>query len=117
MIMLLALPVVAAVALVHRYLVLYAPSNLLVARARSARPTLRLSAGLGSLALVLITVSHRIALGIEAGAPGWLNLAVLVLLWDGVKILLVAVCVLLRALAANVRRVISAFTRPRHAWS
>ncbi|MGL5824509.1 MAG: hypothetical protein ACRCYU_06700 [Nocardioides sp.] len=99
------------------YLLLYAPSNLLLARARSARPTLRLAAGLGLLALVLVAVGHRVALAIEDGAPGWLNLAVLVLLWDAVKVLLVALCVLLRAFAADVRRVLRCCTNPRRAWS
>lgn len=117
MIMLLALPVIAAVALAHRYLRLHAPSNRLIARARSARPTLRLAVGLGLLAVVLIAVGHRMALAIEDGAPAWLNLAVLVLLWDAIKVMLVALCVLVRALAADVRCVLRCCTQPRRAWS
>lgn len=115
MILLLALPVIAMVAVAHRYLLLYAPSNLLIARARSARPTLRAAGGLGALALALIAVAHRMTLAIEGGGSGWFHLAVLVLLWDAIKVLLCAAYVLLGAVAEHVRRILWGLTQPR-AW-
>lgn len=113
MIVLLALPVIAVVALVHRYLQICAPSNLLIAHAKAARPTLWGAASLGALALLLISLARLSALSIENGAPGWLNLLVLVLLWDALKFLLVSVSVVPRALVAAVGRVRRSFVSRR----
>jgi hypothetical protein len=118
MLILLAIPVVVAVAFAFRVLQAVAPSNLLIARVRSARPMARCAAGLGALALTLIGIGRVLALAIENGAPGWLYLVSIVLLWDAVKLLLVAISVLLRALATSVRRVGRALVLPRRrAWS
>src|SRR4051812_18454342 len=86
MLILLAIPVVVAVALVHRLIQAVAPSNLLVRRVRSARPCGRGAAALLGLAAVLFLTMHVVANAVSAGAPGWLNLVVLVLAWDAIKI-------------------------------
>ena len=43
-----------------------------------------------ALAVVLMTAMHALAERVAAGAPGWLNLVVLVLAWDGIKVALLA---------------------------
>jgi hypothetical protein len=83
---LLALPVFATVAFVHRCLQLYAPSNLLVRYVRIAAPRFRTAVGLFALAAALLVAMHVAAEAVAAGAPGWLNLVVLVLAWDAIKI-------------------------------
>jgi hypothetical protein len=90
MVLLLALPVFAAVALAHRYLQLYAPTNRLVRRVRIATPRLRTSVGLLAIAAALLTAMHVVAEAVAACAPGWLNLVVLVLAWDTIKVALLA---------------------------
>ncbi|KQP66908.1 hypothetical protein [Nocardioides sp. Leaf285] len=90
MLLMLALPVLIAVAGMHRYMQLYAPSNVLARRVRMARPTFRMTGVLLALAVVLVTAMHALAEQVAAGAPGWLNLVVLVLAWDGVKVALLA---------------------------
>ena len=90
MLLLLTLPVFVAVATVHRYLQLNAPSNLLAIRARSTAPTFRMAGVLLAVAVVLMTAMHALAERVAAGAPGWLNLVVLVLAWDGIKVALLA---------------------------
>lgn len=96
MIMLLALPVIAAVALVHRYLVLYAPSNVLIRRVRATAPALSSAAAMLGVASSLIVALKVVSDAVGAGAPGWLNLVVLVLAWDAIKIGWLAIVVLFR---------------------
>ena len=86
MLCLVALPVFSSVALAQRCLLLYAPSNLMIRRIRSAAPSWRTVVRLVTLASYLVGVVHALALAIEAGAPSWLNLLVLVLAWDAIKI-------------------------------
>ncbi len=92
MLILLALPVVVAVGAAHRYLQFYAPSNLLVRRVRAHEPRWRTIVALaGAVGLVVLTM-HAVAVAVAEGAPGWLNLAVLVLAWDSIKlVVLVAI--------------------------
>lgn len=90
MLLVLTLPVFVAVATMHRYLQLTAPSNLLAIRVRSTAPTFRMAGLLLALAVVLMTAMHALAEQVAAGAPGWLNLVVLVLAWDGIKLALLA---------------------------
>jgi hypothetical protein len=97
MLILLAIPVVVAVALVHRLIQAVAPSNLLVRRVRSARPCGRGAATLLGLAAVLFLTMHVVANAVSAGAPGWLNVLVLVLAWDAIKVGWLAVSVILRS--------------------
>ena len=69
---------------------LFAPSNVLLHRVR-ARPTLtRITAILvvaGGLSVAMKVLSDTVV----AGAPGWLNLVVVVLAWDGLKFGLFAI--------------------------
>lgn len=102
MILLLALPVLAAVAVAHRWMQGYAPSNVLARRVRASRPRLSTALMLMALADVLLLTMKITASATEAGAPGWLNAVVLILAWDTIKVaLLAAVCA-----ARGVRRVV-----------
>jgi hypothetical protein len=104
MLLLLVVPVVVLVASVRRYLQLYAPSNVVVARTRSARPRYRSALLLGVLAMTLLMVMHGLAEAIAAGAPGWLNLVVVVLAWDAIKLALFAVSVVMRRMALSCQK-------------
>lgn len=106
MIMLLALPVIAAVALAHRYLVLYAPSNVLVRRVRATAPALRTAAAMLAGASSLIVTLKVVSDAVAAGAPGWLNLVVLVLAWDTIKIGWLAIAVLFRWIGVAASRTV-----------
>lgn len=111
MLLFLALPGFAIVALVHRYLQIYAPSNVLVRRVRWSAPTWRMAAALLVAALVLVGVLHVLARAIEEGVPGWLNLVVLVLAWDAIKIGALGCLVLARGVLSSFR-----LTRPRRPY-
>lgn len=116
MFILLALPVIAAVAAVRRYLAVFAPTNVLIRRVHAAQPNLLLAAVLSAVALMLLAAGHGVSVAIEHGAPGWLHLVVLVLLWDAIKLMLLATS----ATARFVRHVCRALFRlaaPRRAWS
>lgn len=85
MLILLALPVIAVVAAFCRWLQCCAPSNLLASRVRTAAPTFHAVAALLALTALLLALTHALAEAVAAGAPGWLNLVVLVLAWDAIK--------------------------------
>jgi hypothetical protein len=104
MVLLIAFPVFATVAFVHRCLHLYAPSNLLVRHVRVAAPRFRTAVGLFALAAALLIVMHVAAEAVAAGAPGWLNLLVLVLAWDAIKFSWLGVGVLRRLVAHAIRQ-------------
>lgn len=104
MIMLLALPVVAAVALAHRYLSLYAPSNVLIRRGRASKPTLRAAAAMLAVTAGLMVAMKVVLDAVATGAPGWLNIVVLVLAWDILRIGLLALHTMLRWLCSRHRR-------------
>lgn len=103
MLILLALPVIVTVAAVHRYLALYAPTNVLVCRVRGSHPTRRAAAALAVVACVCAGGVRLLNMAIEAGAPGWLNVVVLVLAWDAIKVGFLALSVLLRASLRGLR--------------
>lgn len=107
MLLLLALPVVAVVSVAHRFLLMHAPSNVLIAHLRSACPAGRRAVALGALALLLTVVAHALTVAIERGAPGALNLVVLVLLWDAIKFAVGAGMALARTLLRGFRAVAS----------
>ncbi len=88
----------------HRLIQAVAPSNLLVRHVRSARPSGRGAAALLSLAVVLFLTMHVVANAVSAGAPGWLNLVVLVLAWDALKVGWLAVGVILRSIVGVARQ-------------
>jgi hypothetical protein len=90
MLILLALPVIAAVAVVHRYLQFYAPTNLVVRRERAEEPRWRTAAVLSVIGATLLLAMHAASSAVASGAPGWLNLLVLLLAWDAIKLELAA---------------------------
>jgi len=96
MIMLLALPVLLVVTRAHRHLQVYAPSNVLIRQVQMSRPRLRTCGMLVVLSAGLLVAMKVVADAVVTGAPGWLNLVVLVLAWDAVKIMGVAVVVAIR---------------------
>lgn len=84
--LLILMPSVAIAAFVHGLLQAWAPSNILIRHVRASRPTFPMTAALGVVAFACLTAMHLLAEAIESGAPRWLNLAVLVLAWDAIKI-------------------------------
>lgn len=103
MVLLLALPVFATVALIHRCLQMYAPTNRLVRRVRMAAPRFRTAVGLLAVAAALLLAMHLVAVAVVAGAPGWLNLVVLVLGWDAIKLALLGLRTLALSFGSLVR--------------
>lgn len=101
MFLLLMVPVVVVVAAIHRALQLYAPSNVLAARVRRQRPRLRAVVGLVVMAAMLVVVAHLLATWAATGGPGWLNLLVLIAIWDAFKFAFLAVAVLIGYVAAT----------------
>jgi hypothetical protein len=104
MLFLLFLPVVGCVALIWRYIQAYAPSNMLIRLVRSAPPRWRTVLALVALATVVLIVMHAIDQAVVRGAPGWLNMVVLVLAWDSIKIGWLALDVGRRAVAESFSR-------------
>jgi hypothetical protein len=111
MLFLLVIPVLGVVALVYRYFQIYAPSNVLTRRVRTSTPTLRSATGLLLLTLVLLSLMHALAEAVATGAPVWLNLVVLLLAWDAIKVGCLTIGVWLRALAMACRRMARAGAR------
>lgn len=104
MLVFLAIPVIVAVAFVHRLMQVVAPSNMLARSVRSATPRWRVAVAHLGLAAALLVSMHVVANAVSAGAPGWLNMVVLVLAWDALKVGWLAVGVLLRGIARGARR-------------
>lgn len=111
MLFLLVLPVLGVVALVYRYFQIYAPSNVLTRRMRTSPPSLRRAAGLLLLALGLLSVMHVLAEAVASGAPAWLNLIVLLLAWDAIKLGVLSIVEALRAMMVLVSRTIGFSSR------
>ena len=88
-------PAFAAAALLHRSLNIYTPSNALIRRARVSRQTACMAALLCVLTGALLVAMAAVSTATAAGAPGWLNLVVLVLAWDAARFGALAVHVLL----------------------
>ncbi|KQW42642.1 hypothetical protein ASC77_23565 [Nocardioides sp. Root1257] len=104
MLTLLAIPVLWAVMRTHEYLQAYAPTNVLARSARCAPPTWDKAVGLPTLTLAFLAATRGLAEAVAAGAPSWLNLAVLVLAWDTMKVGCVTVGVEACAAARICRR-------------
>lgn len=83
---LLALPVISFDAWTWRYLQVYAPSNSLIRRVRSSPPSWRTVPALLALAAALLVAMHAVTQAFVRGAPGSLNLVLLVLAWATVKL-------------------------------
>lgn len=90
MLILLALPIILAVTAVHRYLQYCAPTNLLTRRVSAQEPRWRTAVMLFVVAAVLLVVMQALSEAVAGGAPGWLNLLVLVLAWDAIKMAVLA---------------------------
>lgn len=113
MFLLLIVPVVVVVAAIHRVLQLYAPSNVLIAHLRASRPTFRAAAGVGTLAFVMAWLGHGAAGRVAQDGPGWLNLIVLLLFWDAIKLGAMACLTPFRALALSARSTVAERFRAR----
>jgi hypothetical protein len=96
MLILLALPVIVAVAAMHRYLQTFAPTNQLARRVRAQEPRWSTAAVLSVLVAALLVAMHGLGEAVGNGAPGWLNLIVLVLAWDAIKLAALVCAVLAR---------------------
>lgn len=105
MLILLAIPVPIAVAAMHRYLAIFAPTNMLVRRVRAQEPRWQTGVMLVGFALGLLVIMHAAAGAVADGAPGWLNLVVLVLAWDAIKIALAALLTTARVVIATIRSI------------
>jgi len=103
----LAVPVTVLVAHARRLLQTHAPSNVVIARVRASRPTMHATVFLASAAIVLAAVAHRLTLAIERGSPAWLNLVVLVLLWDAIKFAIESAVIVIRGIVALCRTDVS----------
>lgn len=86
MLIFLALLVIGAVVAVHRYLQAYAPTNLLVRHVRAQEPRWRTAAALFVISVALLVAMHSVGEALDSGASSPLNLVVLVLAWDAIKI-------------------------------
>lgn len=100
MLILLMIPVLFAVAALQRYLTLYAPSNVLTRHVRRSPAHVRTALMLVVLAGALLVAMHAVHVAIREGAPGWLNLVVLILAWDFIKLICLAARTGASALAA-----------------
>lgn len=101
-----ALPVIAAVVAVHRYLQVYAPTNILVRRVRAREPRLRTVAALFVLSAVLLVAMHATDEAVASGDSSLLNLLVLVLAWDATKIATLAIMQTARCVWRAVARLV-----------
>lgn len=97
MFLLFTAPVVVLVATVQRALQLYTPSNVVSTRVRGDRPQLGTAMRLSVVAAGLVVGARLLAVWTTAGGPSWLNLVVLIAIWDAVKFALLAVAVMLRS--------------------
>ncbi len=109
MLILLALPVIVTVAAMHRYLQSYAPTNVLTHRVRSREPQWWAIPVLVGVAAAFFVAMHALGEAVASGAAGWLNLVVLVLAWDAIKIAVLAMIQVVRC----GRRSIARYTRVR----
>ena len=91
MLIFLAFPVIAVVVAAHRYLQVYAPTNILIRRVRAQEPRWRTPAALFILSAALLVAMHSTGEAVASGASSSLNLVVLVLAWDALKIATLAI--------------------------
>lgn len=103
MLIFLALPVIVAVTALHCYLQAYAPTNVLARQVRSGPPRWRTVAALSLLAAFAIVAVHALGEAVANGAPGWLNLVVLLLAWDAIKLLFLALLAAMRRFGSLIR--------------
>lgn len=99
MLVLLAAPVILAVAVIHSALQRHAPSNILVRRAWRSEPSGRVVLAHAILALGFSFAVHVVLIVIDSGASRSLFLVVMLLAWDSVKFAVSTSVLLLRLLA------------------
>ena len=99
MLVLLAVPVILAVAFIHIAVQRHAPSNKLVRRAWSSEPSGRVVMAQALLALGFSFAVHLVLIVIDSGANRALFLVVMLLAWNSVKFAVSASFLLLRLLA------------------
>jgi len=104
MLFLLALPIFLTVAAAHRYLTLYAPSNLLIRYVRTSPPRWRTVGALVVLTGVLLLAMRVVEVAIAAGALSGFNLITLVLAWDSIKVAVLTTVTSLRCLTCACKR-------------
>ena len=101
MLVLLAIPVIAAVAITHRYLHRLRPDEQARDACETTQPSAARESWLVLLAALLLAGGHLAATAVADGAPGWLNLLVLSLFWDAIKVAALAISEACRALRAG----------------
>lgn len=106
MLVLVAVPAFYVAALAHRLLQRYAPSNVLVRRARAVEPRWRAVAILAAVAAGTLIASHGVAGAVTAGAPRCLNVIVLALAWDAIKFAFLTVRVSTRVARRSILRLL-----------
>lgn len=104
MLVLLAVPVILAVAVIHAAVQRHAPSNRLVRVAWRAEPSGRVVMAHALLAIGLSFAVHLVLVAIDSGASRSLFLVVMLLAWDSVKFAVSASFLLLRLLATRFLR-------------
>lgn len=82
------------VAPIHRRIVRHAPTNRVVRQLRCSRRRLRAVVAAMALGFGLITFGHLVQVAIAIGAPAALYGAVVILMWDGIKLVLLGVVTL-----------------------
>lgn len=102
LLVLIAVPVVLLVTVARGLLRDYAPSNMLIHAVRASRPSVAQAVGLAGLAAGLLTTAHLVTSALANGAPDWLNIVVLVLLWDAIKLAVLSVIVCARGVWSGV---------------
>ena len=95
--------VFAGTALCHRSLSSWAPSNRLIRRLRHEAPPMAAAAALVALGITMVALAHVVQVALS-GRAGPLYAAVLVLAWDGLKLIVAGVATGLQRAALGVRR-------------
>lgn len=99
MLVLLAVPVILAVAFIHNAVQRHAPSNKLVRRAWRSEPSGRVVMVQGLLAVGFSFAVHLVLIAIVSGASKALFLVVMLLAWNSIKFAVSASFLFLRLLA------------------
>lgn len=106
--MLIFLLAVSGAALARRYLQVYAPSNVVLARVRRARPRLRVAVGLFALSTTLAASAFAITEWVVNGGPRSMNLVIIIAIWDAFEFTFTAITIALcRAPSARRERSLS----------
>lgn len=112
MLLLLSIPAFAFAGFLQAALQAWAPSNILIRRAKAAPPRWRTAAGLFVLSVALLLAVRALELAIAAGALDWLYIPSGILAWDAIKFGVLAVLTAARAIARAVAREGHSWERP-----